>query len=873
MLDPSLQRLGTNGPLVKRYAKPVFGRGGVFLGAVVIDCDMQTVGNILSAVRVGQEGEVHLEDAQGKHLLDVTIGPFQRLLRGEAPILEGDGRWRWKVVVTVPAREFLEGPLKQIFYLTVLASMGACLFLLAIIVGCVSNLMHPIETLVDGTRRFASGDLTYRFPNDTSEELSLLGASFNKMAETLESRNRELENRLRQLTALRDMEESVIQRQDEETVLRTCLEAVARGFGFDRTSVYWVDHNNKEITGRYLYGSDGAGFSEAGFRKRRIPLGGDDILNDVVRKREAVVIKNPTVDPRAQPGFMGETKTREFVLAPICGKDSVLGILSADNSFTGRPLAEADREGLMLCANAAGLVLENALLFQNLAESESRLRTVLENSPEGVIGLSREHRISTWNRGAEKIFGLTAEEVLGQPLSVLFASTSGTEFNKLMNLVIEKGAVRDFVMPGKTKEGRPLSLSVSWGGAHMDFWMNKEWTLVVRDITEARRLQQQLIRSEKLSAVGQLISGIAHELNNPLQAVVGYSDILTDDLRQKLDPTSGRPSTVEASQVVDDLRVITENAMRCQKIIENLLLFVRQGEIEKKAIELPKILDATRELLQYKLKKAASVQVVVDFPKNLPRVQGNFQQLQQVFVNLINNACDAMGSQTGEKRITITGREEGDRVHVSVSDTGPGVPEMARSRLFEAFFTTKAEGRGTGLGLPVCRQIIEDHEGKISFSTEVGKGTTFLLELPVARSEAVLPTQAPVALPAVRNKHVLIVDDEPDVLGFLTKVVQSEGNRVDAATSIKDAISRAGKNSFDLVVTDIRLGEGNGLALYENWGLLSNQPRPLFAFMTGDVINTALAQDFEKRGLPLLHKPIDMVSFQTALRTLLAPKR
>jgi two-component system NtrC family sensor kinase len=229
-----------------------------------------------------------------------------------------------------------------------------------------------------------------------------------------------------------------------------------------------------------------------------------------------------------------------------------------------------------------------------------------------VIGLSREHRISTWNRGAEKIFGLTAEEVLGQPLSVLFASTSGTEFNKLMNLVIEKGAVRDFVMPGKTKEGRPLSLSVSWGGAHMDFWMNKEWTLVVRDITEARRLQQQLIRSEKLSAVGQLISGIAHELNNPLQAVVGYSDILTDDLRQKLDPTSGRPSTVEASQVVDDLRVITENAMRCQKIIENLLLFVRQGEIEKKAIELPKILDATRELLQYKLKKAASVQVVVD---------------------------------------------------------------------------------------------------------------------------------------------------------------------------------------------------------------------------------------------------------------------
>ncbi len=871
--DPPLLRVVEGGPLVKRYAKPVFDEAGTFLGAIVTDCDMTNVEDILRVIRVGKLGRAYLEDADGKNVLDLPSARLTHTLRGAAPIKETETNWRWQVVVTAPAREFLDEPLKQIFYLTLLFSVFASLFLILIIVTRVSDLMAPIQSMVEGTRRFASGDLTFRFPALASEELAILARSFNSMAETLEARNRELENRLRQLTALRDMEESVIQRQDEETVLRTCLEAVARGFGFDRTGMYWVDHAHKEIVGRFLFGSDAAGFSEKAFRKRRVPLGEQDILNDVVRSRSAVIVKNPAQDVRTNRSFVAEAKTREFVLAPICGKDRVLGILNADNFFTGRPLTDADREGLMLYANAVGLALENAMLFQNLAESESRLRTVLENSPEAIIGLSHDHWISTWNRGAEKIFGLVSAEMLGKPLTVLFPTTSGAEFKNLLNQVMERGAVRDFAIPGQTKDGRQLDLSVSWGGAHQDFWMNKEWTLVIRDITEARRLQQQLIRSEKLSAVGQLISGIAHELNNPLQAVVGYSDILTDDMRQKVDEAGGKPVSVEPQEVVDDLRIITENAMRCQKIIENLLLFVRQGEIEKRPVELPKVLQASRDLLQYKLKKAANVRVDVEFPELLPRVMGNFQQLQQIFVNLINNACDAMAGGEREKRIRVGAREEKGQVTVEVADTGPGVPEAARDRLFEAFFTTKAEGRGTGLGLPVCRQIVEDHGGRIGFTSEIGKGTTFRFTLPAAKEDAALaPASAP-QLPPVKGKRVLLVDDEPDVLGFLSKVVQAEGNTVEFAGSLKDAIARAAQAPFDLVVTDIRLGEGTGLTLYENWSLWSNQPRPAFVFMTGDVVNGAFAQDLEKRGLHILHKPIDMASFQHMLRSTLSARR
>ena len=869
--DPPLQQAVEGGPLVKRFAKPIFDDSGVFLGAIVTDCNMSAVEDILRGVQVGLGGGAFIEDLEGHRLLGLERSKANSIFRGENPIRDEGGGVRWRVVVTAPAREFLGRPLRNILLLTVLISIVGSLILMGLIVHRVSDLMGPIHAMVEGTRRFASGDLTFRFPNLRSRELDVLAASFNSMAATLEARNRELEQRLRQVTALRDMEEAVIQRQEEETVLRTCLEAVARGFSFDRTGMYWVDLPHKEIVGRYLFGSDAAGFSEIAFKKRRIPLGGDDILNDVIRQRQAVIVKEPAGDNRVNPTFVTEAKTNEFCMAPICGKDRVLGIITADNFDTKRPFTETDREGLMLYANAVGLALENALLFQTLAESESKLRTVLENSPEAVIGLSREHWISTWNRGAEKIFGYLGPEAMGKPLTILFPKSAGNEFKKLLNEVMEKGSVRDFSLPGQAKDGHSLDLSVSWGGQHQDFWMNKEWTLVIRDTTEARLLQQQLIRSEKLSAVGQLISGIAHELNNPLQSVMGYSDVLSDDMKERLASPAGNVRRMEPKEILNDLRIITENAMRCQKIIENLLLFVRQGDIVKRPVDLARVVEASRELLQYKLKKAANVEVDVDIPKSMPWAFGNLQQVQQVIVNLINNACDAMGTNAGKKSLRVSAQEiPNNLIRVEVADNGPGVPPHVQGRIFEPFFTTKPEGSGTGLGLPICRQIIEEHGGHMGFTTEVDRGTTFWFEIPLTREALPSSGEKLAPLPMVRGKRILLVDDEPDVLGFLSKVIQAEGDLLEVAGSLKDAIAKAANGVFDLVVTDVRLGEGTGLSLYENWGLWSPHPRPSFIFMTGDVLNVGMMEDIETRDLHLLRKPIDLATFQRALRSTLA---
>lgn len=856
-LDPFT--LMDGGPLVKRYAKPVLDANGQFLGGVVLDLDLRNVEEILGKVRVGRAGSAFLEDEKGMVVLGVKPNT-RRPLISVAPI----GDMHWKLGVIARSEDFL-GPVKQIRNLTIIFSFLACGMVMLLVFWRVSALLQPVQDMVEGTKRFAAGHMDYRIQEPRSSELRVLAASFNTMAESLEARSREVERQFTQLRALREMEETVLERGTEETVLQACLHAVAKGFGLDRTALYWINEEKGLIEGRATYGAESSGVSDQKFRQRSVALGGDDILNEVIRTRRPEIIRDVQTDPRLNTEFVRESRTREFVMAPICGKDKVLGVITADNYFTSRVLDEKDREGLRVFANAVGLAMENVQLLENLRESEAKYRTVLDNSPEAVIGLSKELWINTWNRGAETIFGFAASEIVGKPLSALFAPEQIAKHDDMINLVMTKGPLRDHAIKGSAKGGKELDLSVSWGGPKEDFWTNKEWTLVIRDVTDSKRLQHQLIRSEKLSAVGQLISGIAHELNNPLQAVVGYADLLTEETRG----TAALGGTTNAASLLSDLKVITDNAMRCQKIIENLLLFVRQGEIIKKPLDVARIAQAAVDLLHYKLKKAANIDVTVDISPLLAKAKGNFQQLQQVLVNLINNATDAMSNQAGPKTIKITAVEKNGLVRVEVADSGPGIPEHARERLFEPFFTTKGEGRGTGLGLAVCKQILEEHGGRMGFRTQLGYGTTFFIELPAAGEDATVESDVAPKKPPVKDKNILVVDDEPDVLSFLTKVLLAEGDKVYKAKSLQEASDQLMGTKFDLVVADIRLGEGTGINLYENWALWSKHPRPPFLFITGDVVNPTLAHEIESKGLSLLHKPIDVSSFQTAIRGLL----
>lgn len=832
------------------YLAGVFNEEGQFRGGVVLTCDMARLSDLLQAVRVGEEGRVFIVD-ENNELLLATRPPLSKSLSSQAEI----SGTPWSVKLMASPHEFLRS-LKRMQVETALLCLAVAIGGILWIIYWVKVTVRPIVDMAESTRRLAAGEAGVHFDPPPVHELSVLGQAFNDLSLSLQDRSRQLESRIRLLTAFRDMDRAVIQHLDEESILRTCLKAVAEGLRFDRTALYWVDHDKKEIFGRYAHGTEAMGFPEQAFKTRRVPLGAQDILNEVIASRASALVKEPTGDVRVNPNFVSEAKTKEFVMAPICGKDRVFGVLTADNCYTGRPLEESDKEGITFFANAVGLALENARLFVHLAESEARYRTLLENSPVAIVGLSKEHWVTTWNRGAELIFGYTPQEIIGKPLVALFPQGASEESKKLLAEVMEKGGVRDYAISGVAKGGKRLDLSLSWGGSHPDFWMNHEWTVVVRDVTEGRKLQHQLIRSEKLSAVGQLISGIAHELNNPLQAVVGYAQLLWEETK--------------GMSFAGDLRLIFDNAMRCRKIIDNLLLFVRQGEVKKQPMRVPDALRASMELLDHKLKKNTGIRLEVTAPAKLPKVKGDFQQIQQVFVNLINNACDAMSGWQGPKELKVTATTENDVVRVEFQDSGPGIPEEAQAHVFEPFFTTKAEGHGTGLGLPVCRQIIEEHGGRMGFYSFYGRGATFWVELPVtqekeARARAALPE-----LPRVPGKLVLLVDDEPVVLSFLQKVLEGEGDVVETATSLSEAVSRVSQMPFDLVVTDVGLGKGTGLDLHDGWSRWTLQARPPFLFVTGDIINSPTHKTLEKRGLPVMHKPLDLEGLQRAVRSLLA---
>ena len=836
--------------LISRYAAPVFGQEGGFIGAVVVDLDLSAVLDVLRGLHVGRDGRALLEEADTGFVLGERP-TFLNPLTGTADI-PGTS---WKVKVIGRADEFL-APLKAIKKLTAFFSGLVSLILFVLIARRVAVLVQPLQDMEEGTRRLAAGDLDYRLKPPAIRELKALALAFNDMAANLKEREASLQQHIRELSALREMDGAVIQGLDEEKILRVSLEAVSKGLALDRVGLYWVDEARREILGRYVFGTEGV-LTEDSFRARRVPVGQADILNEVVRSRLPALVRDTAADPRLDPAYVQEARTREFAAAPICGKSRVFGVFVADNYRTGRPLTDSDKDALMLFANAVGLALENAVLLQNLTESEARLRAVLENSPAAVIGLSREHWITTWNKAAESIFGFDAAEMAGKPITALFAPGTEAETQRLLAELIEKGAVRDYPMPGRTKSGRPLELSLSWGGPHPDFWLNREWAVVIRDVTEAKRMQLQLIHSEKLAAVGQLISGVAHELNNPLQAVVGYAQILAEGEKYS----------------AQDVRLIFDNAMRCRKIIDNLLLFVRQGEVKKRAVRLEDAVRHCLTLLDYKLKKSAAVRTVVDVPRNLPRVKADLQQLEQVFLNLVNNACDAMAGADGPKEVKVSARAAGGMVRVEVSDTGPGVPEDLRERVFEPFFTTKPAGRGTGLGLPLCRQIIEDHGGRLGLESRPGRGAVFFFELPTAAARESDEPRKERAAPRVRGKSVLVVDDEPAVLSLLKRVVEAEGERPAGAASFAEASALAAKEAFDLVVTDVLLGDGTGFSLYDAWQSLSPHPRPPFLFLTGDTLNAETERSLEDRGLPLLQKPVAMEELRKSMRQLLAAAR
>ncbi len=386
---------------------------------------------------------------------------------------------------------------------------------------------------------------------------------------------------------------------------------------------------------------------------------------------------------------------------------------------------------------------------------------------------------------------------------------------------------------------------------------NAELEAKVDERTAAlKNAQDQLVQAEKMTVVGQLVSGVAHELNNPLAGILGYSQLL---LRK--DPGKDQER---------GLKKIEREAERCKRIVQNLLIFARKRKLRREPADINGVIDSTIELRAYHL-KVENVRVKRDFDPNLPKTMVDVSQIQQVLMNLINNAQHAMAMSGRPAEMTLRTRHTNGRIRVEVGDSGPGVARENMQKIFDPFFTTKEVGQGTGLGLSICYGIVNEHGGTISVESPPGRGATFAIELPVQTHDRTQPgsaTREPEP-PRSSGGRILLVDDEPSILDVIGDTLRMDGHHVVVTTNGAAALDKLRQEPFDVIVSDLKMPGMGGRELFRRLGELGGHLSRRVIFTTGDLASPDTLAFLEKTGNPYLQKPFDLNVVRRTVQELL----
>jgi len=369
-----------------------------------------------------------------------------------------------------------------------------------------------------------------------------------------------------------------------------------------------------------------------------------------------------------------------------------------------------------------------------------------------------------------------------------------------------------------------------------------------------RRTQEQLLHSEKLAAVGQLISGVAHELNNPLTAILGYSQLLT---------SSGQMS----QQGIDYADKLYKQAQRTHRIVQNLLSFARQHKPERMQVQINQALEETLALRDYDL-RMHNIRVHLNLAESLPVTFADPHQLQQVFLNMVNNAVDAILEHSTDGDLWVRTGLNGDRLCVEFTDSGPGVKDA--SRVFDPFYTTKPVGKGTGLGLSICYGIITEHGGTIRVSNVPARGASFLIELPQQAVPSSAISTSDRKATAGRNGRILLVDRDDSVLEAVGTILRSRDHQVNSARDLRGAQILLEKESFDLIVADLHVSDGANGGDFGEW-LVQHMPSlsNKLIWMCAVAPTEDTGEDIAGKGRHILQKPFKATDLLAAVDELL----
>jgi two-component system NtrC family sensor kinase len=524
------------------------------------------------------------------------------------------------------------------------------------------------------------------------------------------------------------------------------------------------------------------------------------------------------------------------IAAPIMGRRAVLGAVAV--RLEGKP-DPAELRTLEGFAAITALALESAFLVAAADQSQHIWEDAANAVNLALCVVDRSGNVERGNQAFTKLTGSPPGGTAGRPWTELVPESWHSGIAAVLTGTGQQEV--DLRIGARTIAVTAFCTAEPATGRHI---------LLFEDQTDRRQLQDRLIQSEKLTAIGQLIAGVAHDLNNPLTSVIGFADFLAE--LAEVPPRIREP-----------LRVIQQEAERASKIVKNLLSFARRQEARQRSALRP-ILDATLGLFRNNL-SAEQVTLQAEIEDDLPDLDLNPTQIQQVFVNLIQNAAHAIAATGKPGIIRLRARRWMDGVAVDISDNGPGMSPEVAAHVFEPFFTTKPEDLGTGLGLSISQGIVKEHGGRITLTTGPGVGATFTIELPGRVRVADAP-RGPTAPEDQRPLRVLVVDDEPHILHYIRATLEAWGHSVATASDGEAGLEQAIAEPFDLIISDLRMPRAGGREFYE--ALLRRNPGAAkrVAFSTGDTVRGDTLDFLEAKGRPCLQKPFSLTELRALLR-------
>lgn len=574
----------------------------------------------------------------------------------------------------------------------------------ALTLGLSQVLTRRIEELTQVTARMLDGDLSQRVEVRTRDEVGLLALSFNRMASQIQQYTTKLQHMVEERT--RELAESRERYRQLSAFLNSILESATH------YAIVALDFGGEIME----------------FNK-----GAEELFG--WKKEEVVGKKNISIT-------IPEDERRKGIQKNIAARIREEGVCEIEmervrkdgTSFPAHSVVTAMKD---LNGRVTGFVeivrdlTKTRLLERELRETKEFLENVMASSVDGIVTTDLKGHITFLNRGMEEMLGYSKEELLGTHISSLYVRGI-QEAREIMNLLYQRERVQSYEMGIRARDGRVLTILTS-ASLLKDGEGKPIGTVgIFKDVTEKKALeaklketQAHLVETSKMRALGELVAGVAHELNNPLMASQAMVHVLQNELKE--DESFGRR-----------LELIRKCNDRIARIVDHLREFSRQSKPELKPMDLREpienaLLITGQQLLDHQ------IQLSKELSEDLPRVMGDSNQLEQVFLNLISNARDALDESDGPKELVIkTFCEERDGrkwVVASVKDTGPGIPPEIMDKVMEPFFTTKPVGRGTGLGLSLCFKIVEDHGGILELRSQLGKGTEARVLLPAKEEE------------------------------------------------------------------------------------------------------------------------------------------